>query len=180
MKKIISAVLLSLPMFAFAHPGHEAISVSEGVLAGVLHPLMGLDHLLAILALGVLLSKVSNKQAILIGSSFVALLALGFYGAQLGILNMAGNIIETLIMVSVALSLGFIVLPRVVKAHISALLITGFAVFHGIAHGLEVPVGASSQGFALGFLVSAIMLMVLSRLAIVALSAYQSKSGVQA
>lgn len=180
MKKIIAALLSSLPMLAVAHPGHDAISVSEGMLAGFLHPLLGLDHLLAIAALGILLFSVSKKQSIVIGASFIALLAIGFYGAQLGVFSMAENIMETLIMASVVLSLGFVVLSKVIKANVSAFIVTGFAVFHGIAHGVEVPAGASSQGFAAGFLISCVILMLASRSIVAALSALKAKVSQQA
>lgn len=165
MKKIIVAALLSLPMIVMAHPGHEAISATEGVLAGILHPLMGLDHLLAFAALGVLLFRLTNKQAALIGGAFIGLLAVGFYGAQSGVLQLASSAVESLIMLSVILSVAFLVLGRFVGHHKSALLITAFAVFHGIAHGVEVPLGANAHGFAAGFLVSSAVLMLMVRTA---------------
>ncbi|MFY0701580.1 MAG: HupE/UreJ family protein [Bermanella sp.] len=163
MKKIIAGALLSSPMLAMAHPGHESISVTQGVLAGALHPLMGLDHLLAFAALGVLLFRLTSKQAGLIGSGFIALLALGFYGAQSGVLSFASNTVESLIMLSVVLSLGVVMASRFIGHHKSALLLTAFAVFHGMAHGVEVPATASAHGFAAGFLVSSAMLMLVVR-----------------
>ncbi|MFT5595043.1 MAG: urease accessory protein [Oceanicoccus sp.] len=163
MKKIFAALLLGLPMFAMAHPGHESISATQGLIAGALHPLMGLDHLLAFLALGVLLYRLPSKQATLIGAAFVALLAVGFYGAQSGILQLASTTVESLILVSVILSIACLGLGRFVGHYKSALLVTAFAVFHGVAHGVEVPAGVSSHGFALGFLLSTGLVLMLVR-----------------
>lgn len=175
--KSVSALALLLPTLAMAHPGHHEIEVSQGLLAGVLHPLMGLDHLLAFVALGVLIAKSSIKQASMIGSLFIALLAMGFYGAQLGVLEVATGTIENMILVSVGLSVGLIALLKVVQGNISALVLTGFAVFHGLAHGLEVPAGASTHGFAIGFLFSSLALMItaqlLTKLSMVALPKFK-------
>ena len=164
MKKILASLLLSLPMLALAHPGHESISVGEGIFAGVIHPLMGLDHLLAFAALGILLFRLTTKQALIIGTTFIALLAVGFYGAQAGVLNLASIMVEGLILMSVVLSIVCLGLGRFVGHYKSAFLVTTFAIFHGIAHGVEVPSGASSHGFAIGFLLSSAVLMVLTRL----------------
>jgi urease accessory protein len=163
MKKILSALLLMLPMLAAAHPGHESISVTEGLLAGALHPLMGLDHLLAFAALGVLLFNIQGKHAALIGMAFIGLLAAGFYGAQLGLFNIASATVESFILASVFLSAICLGLARFVGHYKSALLVTSFAVFHGVAHGVEVPVGASSHGFAVGFLLTSCGLLMCMR-----------------
>lgn len=164
MKKILASLLLSLPMLALAHPGHESISVGEGIFAGVIHPLMGLDHLLAFAALGILLFRMTTKRAVLIGASFIGLLAVGFYGAQTGVLTLASSTVENLILASVILSVVCLGLGRFVSYDKSAFLVTAFAIFHGVAHGVEVPSGASSHGFAIGFLLSSAVLMVLTRL----------------
>ena len=163
MKNILGSLLLMMPMLAAAHPGHESISVTEGLLAGALHPLMGLDHLLAFAALGVLLFSINGKHAALIGMAFIGLLAVGFYGAQMGIFNIASATVETFILGSVLLSVVCLGLARFVGHYKSALLVTGFAVFHGVAHGVEVPVGASSHGFAVGFLLTSCALLLCMR-----------------
>ena len=163
MKKIFTALLLSLPMLVMAHPGHESISAAQGLVAGALHPLMGIDHLLAFAALGILLFRLQAKQAALVGLAFVMLLAVGFYGAQIGALPLASATVESLILLSVVLSIACLGLGRFVGHYKSALLVTAFAIFHGVAHGVEVPVGASSHGFASGFLFSTCAVLLLVR-----------------
>ncbi|MGR6872023.1 HupE/UreJ family protein [Pseudomonas sp. HK3] len=163
MKKIFAALLLNLPMLVMAHPGHESISATQGLIAGALHPLMGIDHLLAFAALGILLFRLKAKQAMLIGSAFVVLLAVGFYGAQMGALQLASATVESLILLSVVLSIACLGLGRFVGHYKSALLVTAFAIFHGVAHGVEVPAGASSHGFAAGFLFSTCAVLLLVR-----------------
>ena len=74
--------------------------------------------------------------------------------------------VESLILVSVILSIACLVLGRFVGHHKSALLVTAFAVFHGVAHGVEVPTGVSSHGFALGFFVSTYAVLAFVRVAL--------------
>ncbi|GAA6135403.1 HupE/UreJ family protein [Oceaniserpentilla sp. 4NH20-0058] len=163
MKKLLLASLSFMPALALAHAGHESVSANQGFIAGMLHPIMGLDHLFAIAALGLLLYKASAKQSILIGIGFISLMALGFYSTQSGLFNLAVETVEGLILLSVGLSAAFLVFNRFINIHAGLIALLGFAVFHGMAHGAEVSSAVSAHSFALGFVLTCAMIMGLMR-----------------
>ena len=167
MKKIIAAIAALLPALAIAHPGHEATSMLSGLVGGVLHPLLGLDHLLALLAVGLLSARLTGKQRFIVPVAFISLMAIGFYAAHAGVHGIASGTIELAISASILAAAGFVVIALAVKKSqvISALGawgMTGFAVFHGLAHGLEVPAAAALNGFAFGFLLMSSTLIALA------------------
>jgi urease accessory protein len=142
---VLALMLLSSP--ALAHPGHGG-----GLLAGLGHPYSGLDHALAMLAVGLWAAQQRERAAIWkIPLAFVASMVVG------GVLGLAGFALpqlETGIAASV-LILGLLVafslrLPTQAGMAIVAL----FALLHGYAHGTEIPVGAGLSGFAAGFVLA--------------------------
>lgn len=140
-----AALLVALPDLALAHAGHAADS---GLVAGMLHPLTGLDHLLAMVAVGLWAAQLQGRAAWTLPALFPAVMVAGAALAASGI-AMAG--IEPLIALSVvvlgvAVSFGFRAgLPA------SAALVGLFAFAHGQAHGLELPVGGDLAGYIAGF-----------------------------
>lgn len=142
--KLFSLAALILPGLAFAHPGHDTSSV----LAGVAHPITGLDHLLAMLAVGLWAAQQHGAARWTLPMTFVATMLLG------GLLGFAGvelPLMESGIAASV-LALGLLVAvaarpPLWLAGGLTAL----FAISHGVAHGLELPELASPWGYALGF-----------------------------
>lgn len=135
---------------AGAHPGHGG----SGFSAGLLHPLSGTDHLMAILLVGLWAGLVMRQATWVLPAAFLTAMLAGFgFGAGFG-----GAMAEMLILLSL-LALGAAVAmtsraPIVLAAAVVGLF--GFA--HGLAHGLETPAGALPLGFAAGFLISTAML----------------------
>lgn len=143
-KALLTLALALSPALAFAHDGHA----HSGLLAGLAHPLMGLDHLLALFAVGLWAAQQSGAARWALPLTFVVSMAggglLGFAGVQL-------PHFEAAIAASV-LALGLLVtlaarLPLAAAVTLTAM----FAVSHGVAHGLELPLSASPWGYALGF-----------------------------
>lgn len=136
---------------ALAHPGH---AVSNNVfLDGLLHPLTGFDHLLAMLAVGMwaALTHKDIRHAIWTPVSFLCLL---FVGALIGLTGASLPPIEPMIMASLFV-LGLLLAIRVsMPAWASAALVGFFALFHGMAHGSELAAGASAAPFIAGFMLS--------------------------
>ena len=132
MKRLISALPLALfAGAALAHPGHESASFIEGF--G--HPIGGADHLLAMLAVGLLAARRAGRACWALPVAFVlAMLA----GAGLGALGVALPAVETGIALSV-LVLGLLI-ALVVKLPLSAAvpMVAAFALFHGHAHFTEM------------------------------------------
>lgn len=144
---ILTLTLTALPGLALAHPGHA----HNGLLAGLGHPLFGLDHLLAMLAVGLWAAQQSGGARWLLPLAFLASLLVG---GLLGFAGLSLPLLESGIATSV-LALGLLVAlavrpPLALAAGLTAL----FALAHGMAHGLELPAQASPAGYALGFMLA--------------------------
>ena len=149
MKKIL-ALFLFTPALAFAHPGH----LSEGWLAGILHPLSGWDHLLAMLAVGLWAATFQGKARWLIPVTFVAVMIVGFIAGSQGIeIPMMEQGIAASVLV---LGLAAAWLKKVPVS--AAMILVGlFAWFHGVAHGAEMG-GHGAFSYAFGFIMATIAL----------------------
>lgn len=144
--KLITATALSLIAVtdaAVAHTGHG----TSGLASGLTHPMAGLDHLLAMLAVGVWAATQPVARAWQGPALFVLLLAAG---AGLGLAGIALPFVEPGIMASVVLFGLMIAAGRALPAGAGLALIGGFAVLHGHAHGTEA-VGAV-VGYMAGFM----------------------------
>jgi urease accessory protein len=142
---------------ASAHMGTDLHSHGS-FMTGLLHPLGGMDHLLAMLAVGVW-SAVSARRAgpaLLWGPlAFANMLVLG---ALLGLQGMGGAVVEPMVAASV-LALGLLVLTRQgMNAAASMVLVGGFAVFHGLAHGAELAATGDAVAAVAGMFVTTIAL----------------------
>lgn len=135
--------LLSTP--AVAHPGHDGIS---GFAAGLLHPLTGLDHLAAMLMIGLWAGTIFRAKLIVPPLAFVSFMLAGFaYGAAGGALPLT----ELLILASVIVLGGMVLFEVKPPLAIASAMIALFAFAHGHAHGAEMPATASALPFAAGF-----------------------------
>lgn len=143
-KALYTLALLCTPGLAFAHAGHD----HSGIMAGLAHPVFGLDHLLAMLAVGLWAAQQSGAARWAVPVTFVASMLLGglfgFAGLQIPLMEtgIAGSVLAFGLLVAVAARL-----PMAVAIGLTAL----FALTHGVAHGLELPELASPWGYAIGF-----------------------------
>lgn len=148
MRYLMTAVLLLTASPLWAHPGHGEPTM--GFIAGLLHPLTGLDHLLVMIAVG-LWSATTSRRILLAPLSFAVMLLVGAVLAQAGL---ALSAVEPVIVASVLL-LGLLVMTR---RHFpdwaAAVLVAVFALFHGVAHGQEL-----ASPLALGGMVLATALL---------------------
>ena len=152
LRSLLIASLL-LPGAALAHTGTGAHE--HGFSYGFMHPLGGLDHLLAMIAVGLLAAHLGGRALWLVPASFVALMAAG---GAIGFLEIRVHYVELLIAASVVV-LGALVTFRAKVPLAAAMLIPGFfAIFHGHAHGAELPDGSSPYPYAAGFLFATALL----------------------
>ncbi|WP_192036770.1 HupE/UreJ family protein [Halomonas sp. YLGW01] len=143
---------------ASAHAGHEP--GAGGLLAGLLHPLSGMDHLLALVAIGLWSVRQSRSLGWVVPGLAAGGMLLGA-GLAWGGLFLPG--VETGIALSVLLS-GLLLATLVrLPAQIGAMLVVTFLVFHGQAHAVEMPVGASLLAYLAGFLLATLGLGQLGR-----------------
>ena len=149
---LVAAALVATAMPAFAHTG---VGAHGGLAAGFTHPLLGLDHLLAMIAVGLFAAARGGKALWLVPLAFVAMMAGG------GALAMTGIQVP---MVELGIALSVVVLGAAVALRLSLpvagamALVGAFALFHGHAHGAEIPAGASALTYAAGFVAATAML----------------------
>ena len=144
----VAAALIFLAGPASAHTGHNA---GFALTDGFLHPLMGLDHLLAMVAVGLLAWQLGGRAVLSLPAAFLGSMALGAAASNLGY-EMPG--IEFLITTSVIVVGLAIALDVRTPVLASAAVIGVFALAHGQAHGAEIPLGTNFYGYAAGFMVA--------------------------
>jgi urease accessory protein len=140
---------------AVAHPGHGAASLAEGLA----HP-FGIDHLLAMVAVGVWSAAALPAGRRWAGpASFLAAMTMGAALAMAGLaLPLVGGHIEAGVAASLLVFGAMLVFTTRVPMGAGLALIAAAASLHGFAHGAELPLGASATGYALGFLATTALL----------------------
>jgi len=136
------------PSLAFAHTEQGR---AAGLVAGLRHPVSGLDHVLAMVAVGLWGAQLGAPAVWLLPVTFPMVMA---FGGMLGLMGVALPGVE----IGIALSgilLGIAVLAEWRPPLRAAAVIVGFfAIFHGHAHGTELPAGASGLLYSIGFVVA--------------------------
>jgi urease accessory protein len=143
--------LFFIPNFAIAHSG---IDESASFSSGLLHPLNGLDHLLAMIAVGLWAVQLGGRAIWLLPLSFVLLM---LTGGCLGLAGLSTSLPSMGVIVSI-LVFGFLLAVSFKTPHVISTIIVGiFALFHGHVHGSELLLtknaGYSFIGFALATIV---------------------------
>ena len=143
---VLAAVLAACP--AFAHSGD---GLSGGFAGGFAHPIFGPDHVIAMVAVGLWGAFLGAPAIWLLPIVFPLVMA---FGGVLGILGVPLPGVEIGIAMS-AVVLGLMVaLAARPPLWVAAVLVGVFAVFHGHAHGAELPAGANAVAFSVGFVVA--------------------------
>lgn len=137
---------------ALAHTGHDT---SFALQDGLVHPLHGTDHLVAMVAVGILAFQLGGRALLALPAAFVVLMAVGSVVAFRGIPIEGAElaIIGSLMVLGLAIA-SRVRLPLV----ISAAAIGAFGFAHGFAHGADVPPGGWFPAYAVGFLVATSLL----------------------
>lgn len=158
MARSISTTVLTTLLMLFTNSvahAHTGAGGPIGLYQGIGHPFGGLDHVLAMVALGLFAAQLGRNALWLVPASFLTMMAFGGIAAVAGLelpfveLGIAASVI--LLGATVAFNLNLPVL--------AAMGLAGFAAtFHGYAHGAEMPVGSSPYGYALGFMISTAIL----------------------
>ena len=144
--RLIAILAAATPVAALAHTGAGHV---EGFVQGVVHPFTGVDHMLAMLAVGLLAGRMRGRAVWLLPTSFMALMAVG------GLLGMA-SIALPFVEVGIACSLvvfGFLLASSRDMTVAMTMALVGFcALFHGHAHGTEAARDISGVGYEIGLL----------------------------
>ena len=138
-------VLAAAPALA-----HEVAGEHGGFASGFIHPLLGLDHAAAMVAVGLWGAVLGRPAVWVLPIAFPLVMEVG---AMLGLLSVPLPAVETGIAAS-ALAIGLLVALWVrLPAPAAALIVGAFAIFHGHAHGAEMPAATSPLPYAVGFVV---------------------------
>lgn len=151
---LVACALCLLPFPAMAHTG---IGHTTGFAAGFTHPVSGADHMLAMVAVGLWAAQMGGRAVWAVPAAFVAMMMVG---GALGMSGISVPFIEQGILASVlvlgALIAGAFRFPVV----LSSILVGIFAVFHGHAHGAEMPVAIGAISYSSGFALATALLHV--------------------
>jgi urease accessory protein len=142
------AALLVTATSAHAHPG---LGHTFGLAHGFAHPIGGIDHVLVMVAVGLLAAHLGGRALWALPLAFVAMMAIG---AAVGMAGISLPFVELAIALSVIV-LGAAVAARVRLPILAAMTLVGlFALFHGHVHGSGVPETASGLAYGLGFVLA--------------------------
>ena len=143
---IICTILIIKPLHAHTFTG------MNGFYDGLSHPVLGLDHLLAMISVGIISAQIGGRAIWSVPSIFVILMTIGglfgfsliiqeFYFVEIGI-------VFSVILLGIGISI-----ENKIPTKLIMIFVATFGLFHGIAHGLEVPAAANPILFVLGFII---------------------------
>ena len=152
---LFSSSLMAIFLFPAIASAHIGVGPTTGFSAGIYHPLSGLDHLLAMTAVGLWASYLGGRAKYTVPCAFVGMMVVG------GILGISGvpiPYVETGIILSVIV-LGALIAGSFKTSETAGILLVGaFAIMHGHAHGSEMPLAAGAISYSLGFILSTVCL----------------------
>ena len=147
--RLIAAAFVTL--IAGPALAHTGVTPTAGFLAGFSHPMLGADHLLAMVAVGLWASQLGGRALWLVPGTFVTVMIAG------GIVGMSGiglPAVEFGILGSVVLLGLLVALQAKLPVVLGMVLVGVFALFHGHAHGTEMPADGHTLLYAAGFVVA--------------------------
>jgi len=140
-------LVIFMPSTVAAHTGTGHLG---GLISGMKHPVSGLDHIVAMVAVGIWGAFIGGRAMWMLPVVFPVVMA---FGGGLGILGVPFPAVETGIALS-AITLGAMVaFAAKPPLWVAALIVGFFAIFHGYAHGAELPHAANALTYAVGFVV---------------------------
>jgi urease accessory protein len=155
MRKLLSGLTFAAaalaPAVAFAHAGHGEHS---GFIHGFMHPIAGLDHILAMVTVGILAYQIGGRALWLVPTTFLAVMAAG---GLLGVAGISFYFVEPGIAASVVVLGVIVALALKPPVAVVMALVALFAVFHGYAHGIEAPVDGAAV-YGAGFMLATALL----------------------
>jgi len=151
--------MIRLLLSASSSKAHASTEAADGgFLAGVLHPVLGFDHLLAMVAVGLLSVQMGGRAIWSVPTAFVLVMALG---GAIGLQGTALPHVEGVIALSV-FALGFVIaLSARPQTFLGMAFVGFFALFHGHAHGAEIPRLAEPAAYVGGFMLATAALHVM-------------------
>ena len=153
---MLNKLFLFLVLFSFPVHAHTFTGMI-GFYDGISHPVLGLDHFLAMVCVGIVSTQIGGRAIWFVPSCFVIMMIVGgivgiFLEINLkNIVDIAMFIIELGIVLSVILLGIAIVADKKIYPIVITIFVCIFGIFHGLAHGIEMPWAANPILFSLGF-----------------------------
>jgi urease accessory protein len=152
MSKFISlASAITLVLFAGVANAHEGSGVSGGFVSGLMHPVFGWDHVVAMVAVGLWGAFLGNPAIWILPVVFPLVMA---FGGALGVMGVPIPSVETGIAMSAVVLGAMVALAVRPPIWVAAVIVGVFAIFHGHAHGTELPSAANPLAYSLGFVIA--------------------------
>lgn len=153
--RILALAAFALALVPGAALAHTGVGFEHDLAHGFLHPMGGIDHILAMVAVGVFAFVLGGRALYLVPLAFVGMMVVGF---GLGLAQVNLPFVELGIALSSVVIGGAAALGRPMPVVAASALVGLFAVFHGVAHGAEMPVTAAGWQYALGFVAATALL----------------------
>lgn len=153
-RSAVAMVMLLAAPVVMAH-GEGVHAHNAGLIAGFTHPFTGLDHLLAMVAVGLWAAQPGGRALWALPLTFVSVMALG---SGMGVMGVAMPGIEVGIALSVMVLGLLVALQSRWFLQLACVTVGLFALFHGVAHGQEMPQAASPWGYGFGMLAATALL----------------------
>jgi urease accessory protein len=149
------SAFLTLTLMLFVLPAtagaHTATGTIGGFLSGFQHPLTGLDHIVAMVAVGLWGAFLGGRAMWTLPVVFPMVMAIG---GAVGVLGLPLPGVETGIALSGVILGAMVAFAAKPPLWVAAVIVGVFAIFHGYAHGTELPESANAMTFAIGFVIS--------------------------
>jgi urease accessory protein len=152
-KKILAFLTLAFtPLLAQAHSGGLHLA---GFASGFVHPFSGIDHIIAMVAVGIWAKQRGGNSVYLLPLTFLSLMALS---ALIGMAGVSIAYTETGIMASNAVFIALLLISYRFSTVTSMAIVGFFALFHGLSHGAEMPLATESLSYMSGFVCATALL----------------------
>lgn len=156
MKKLASFLVILLTVSPMTGHAHTGVSAVHGLLDGFVHPLIGVDHLLVMLAVGLWSAMQAGKALWLLPVVFLSAMIAGAMMALAGLpFESAENWVATSVIVAGVLVGRHLKIPLLVAGSLIAVC----AISHGYVHAKEITLGVSAWAYASGFMLTTAMLL---------------------
>ena len=150
-RQLSPLILFSLLLISGSALAHDSSGIAGGFISGFLHPLFGWDHVAAMVAVGLWGAFLGAPAIWMLPVVFPLVMAMG---GALGVLGIPVPAVETGIAASAVVLGAMILFAARPPIGVAAVIVGAFAIFHGHAHGTELPGAANPLAYSLGFVVS--------------------------
>ena len=147
MKQVLLSLSLALPSLAFANATDGA---GSGFFTGFLHPILGLDHFIVLVAVGLWGAFLSDRALWILPIVVPSIMAVG---AAIGVFGLEVPLVEFVIALSGVVMGALIALRFKVQLSVAMILVGIFALFHGYAHGTDMPGHINAFTYGAGFVI---------------------------